>query len=341
MATKSLTPLTDLISRDFKGQLDVECRSSGTLAQASRRLSSIEPGILFQRSDLAEGTASLGGNTVQTTIRPSPFTPPISAALKPFMALAAAGATIIHWPTPISVNSWNAAFTASGNAENAQLVSGISGSLSLTAPGQAKQISVQLAPSRQLLVQAQYGAVETERAITQECLRAIGPKWDHDVIALILASPINTAGQLDNAKLNNGSQSFAAASASYANLISARKSLLKSNVSPVANFAWLLNSDNAAVWQGTQVATNYPRFLIERDGEEGNIIDFLGHRVITSENVGTAGLFGKFDEVLICIHSVDIVSDHVTLASAGRVLLTLTLSYSAGILRAPSILITN
>ncbi len=250
--------------------------------------------------DLVVGTANVGGNLVQTTVRKD-----LATALRPYSALIAAGATVldglvgqVSWPRMATD------FAPAEQTETAALTADAGDGTFSTLSLSAKRVGIETRISKQLLAQSN---IDAEHAIRREIMRSIGAKLDNyfltgtgSPITGLLGMTENSVSNSDLSKLNYQGVTFGA-TATWAKLVSMPAALKQANVVEDGTNAWLIDGATWNKWSTTVKVATYPRYLLEDN-------KVAGYPVITTENLSSThqAIFLRASSVVVGVWGFDI-----------------------------------
>ena len=307
------------IRQASKGRLD---GLEGEVSQELARRGGISPSGFLVPSDLLStragmsvtGDAGAYGNATVATAKLG-----FIQALRPYLAVAEAGATILDGLTSnIDIPRQSAASTASWKTEVAELDE-------RTPPIdqvelRPRRVGAYTVFSKQLLAQS---STDVEGLIRQDLMMACATALD---AAAIKGGGTNEpVGILSTAGIGNVVGGANGLAPTWAHLVALVAKLEAENVS-AKNLAFLINAATAAKLRATpKVASTDSAMILEGD-------TLLGHKVLVSGNVpgnltkGTASgtcsaiVFGNFADVILGSFGpgIDIIVDGLTLATSGR-----------------------
>ena len=287
--------------------------------------------------DLSVGTASAGGDLVQTTVRPQ-----LADALIPYSSLIASGITVLDdLQGNLNFPRWQSQFSPSGLLETAQvLTTGETGTMSVMSL-QPHRIGCEVLISNTLLAQS---SVDVESAVQRTLLQAIGSLVDQYCIngstypatTGLLNFSENTAGSFsDLSKLANGVT--AGGAFTFAKQVAMKGGVLANNVIDDGTFGWIVDPTTWAKWSTAQKAVNYPSYLINDDGTA------LGHKVRVTNNLSAThqALFGRWSSAVLGIWAISILSDKYIFASTNQTRLQIDVLYDFNMLYSPAAIRTE
>jgi HK97 family phage major capsid protein len=316
-ATKQ--PKFDLIGAILKGaQFIGESSYERTISEQNAEDAGIPAAGIFLRVPGMLGLSE-GAGTVQTTVLS------IADALRPYSALAAAGARFL---TDIKSN------ISIPRLETTATVSLLNDGDAVTASNEtfsaltlnALRYRAQVGFNSMLLKSAKQ---DVKSFVAGEIMRTVGSVLDQAAITAILALTSQAASARALDKCYGVTMSGAV---THAKTVSMKQAVLGASVQDNGTFAWILDSATYGKLTQASKGGSYPEFILEDDM-------ILNSKVFVTENLAATHkmAFLRASDVIIAIHGVDLVSDVMSLAYKGQVLLTCNVLASAGVLRGPAV----
>ncbi len=271
----------------------------------------------FAQRDLTAGGPSTGQNLVETFRRPR-----IESALRPFSAVARAGATFLSGLSggPVNLPRWETASVPAAYLETAPTVPNTQTSSLLSLS--PHRISSETILSRQLLRQTEnMESGGLENLVAAEMLAGIGAMLDNYALngsgasgqpfgLLTLGS--NAPGSRDLSKLAPP-VSFAGA-ATWSKLCSFIGNVEANDVVADDTSSWILSPNTREKWISTPQITAYPRYLSEDN-------KCVGFPLATTNNLTSSNrvIYGRWSSMIIATWAMSVLVDHVTLSTSGNV----------------------
>ncbi|MEI6656869.1 MAG: phage major capsid protein, partial [Verrucomicrobiota bacterium] len=274
----------------------------------------VPAGLLGSRGMSVTGDAGIYGNSMVATQKLG-----FIQALRPYLTIAAAGATILDGlSSNIDIPRQSAASTASFKSETAELdeKTPVIDQVEL----RPRRVGAYTVFSKLLL--AQTGG-DCENLIRQDLMLACATALD--AAAINGGGTLEPTGILNTTGIGSVVGGTNGAIPTWAHIVSLVARLEAENV-PGANFSFVTNAAVAAKLRGTQkIASTDSRMILEGD-------TLLGHKVFVTSNVpgnltkGSANgicsaiLFGSFSNCVLASFGpgIDIIVDGLTLATSGR-----------------------
>jgi hypothetical protein len=281
----------------------------------------LDPTMLAKRA----GTLGLteGAPIIQTT------TQPIADVLRPFSAMAAAGATFLT-----NING-NLSFP---RGETTSTPAILNDGDAVTASNQtfpkltlnAQRVSTQVGISSELL---RLATVDVEAFVTSEIMRSVASSVDLMAIIAVLAMTTQTA---DKRALDKCYAVTLSGAVTHAKTISMKQSVMGASVVNNGTFAWIIDSATLAKWASTSKGATYPEFVLDND-------QVLNTSVYVTENLASThqAIPIRASDVIIPIWAIEVVVDDITKAHLFQTILTVNTLCSAGLLRGPAACVTS